>query len=102
MCELIGALIFCQLSNIINNTYIRLYGDDVLIIIGNPNEPKLDSYRKRISNPLKLLGFKITIHTNLKIVNFLDRALTYVKAHTYLPTPPLGQDITQGQFVSGV
>ena len=23
-------------------------------------------------------------------------------AYTYLPTPPLGQDMTQGQFLSGV
>ena len=87
MCELIGALILSQLSNIINNTYIRLYRDDGLIIIGNPNEPKLDSYRKRISNPLKLLGFKITIHTNLKIVNFLDVALNLCKG-TYIFTNP--------------
>ena len=23
-------------------------------------------------------------------------------SHSYLPTPPLGQDMTQGQFLSGV
>ena len=48
------------------------YRDAGLIIIRNPNGPELDSCRERISNALKLLGFKITIHTNLKIVNFLD------------------------------
>ena len=26
----------------------------------------------------------------------------YLTIHTYLPTPPLGQDMTQGQFLSGV
>ena len=56
-----------------------LYGDSGLIIIRNPNGPKLDSYRKRISNTLKLLGFKITINTNLKIVNFLDVTLNIRK-----------------------
>ena len=49
-----------------------LYRDDGLIIIRKPNGPKQDNYRKRISNALKLLGFKSTIHTNLKTVNFLD------------------------------
>ena len=50
-----------------------LYRDDGLIeMITNPNGPKLYSYRKRICSTLKLLGFKITIYTNLKIVNFLN------------------------------
>ena len=44
-------------------------------IIRNPNGPKLDNYRKKISNALKLLGFKTTIHTNLKTVYFLDVTL---------------------------
>ena len=57
---------------------------DGLIIIRNPNGPKLDSYRKKISNALKLLGFKITIYTNLKIVNFLDVTLNLGKG-TYKP-----------------
>ena len=61
-----------------------LYRHDDLIIIRNPNGSKLDRYRKRISNALKLLGFKITIHTNLKIVNFLDVTLNLCKG-TYKP-----------------
>ena len=51
-----------------------------LIIIRNVNGPKLDCYRKRIPNTLKLLGFKITINTNLKIVNFLDVTLNLKKS----------------------
>ena len=58
---------------------MELYRDDDLIIIRNPNGLKLDSYRKGISNTLKLLGFKITIHTNLKIVDFLDVTLNLSK-----------------------
>ena len=61
-----------------------LYRDDGLIIILNPNGPKLDSYRKKISNALKLMGFKITIYTNLKIVNFLDVTLSLNKG-TFKP-----------------
>ena len=68
--ELVGAIILSQLSRIINNTDMGLYRDDGLIIIRKPNGPKVDNYRKRMSNTLKLLGFKSTIHTNLKTVNF--------------------------------
>ena len=36
----------------------------------------------------------------------LDRAVEYTNCIAgegyYLPTPPLGQDMTQGQFLSGV
>ena len=63
---------------------MELYRNDGLIINWNPNKPKLDSYRKRISNALKLLGFRITIHTNLRIVNFLDITLNLIKG-TYEP-----------------
>ena len=97
MCELISALRLSQLSNIFRNTDMGLYRDDSLIIISNPNGPKLDRYRKRISNSLKLLGFKITIYTNLKIANFLDVTINlrkgtfepYTKendAHIYIHT----------------
>ena len=61
-----------------------LYRDDGLIIIRKPNGPKLDNYRKRISNALKLLGFKSTLHTNLKTVNFLDITLNLTNC-TYGP-----------------
>ena len=35
---------------------------------------------------------------NIKIQLILQRIFTY----PYLPTPPLGQDMIQGQFLSGV
>ena len=78
--ELVGAQILSELSNIIKNTHMGLYKDDGQIIIRNTNGPKLDSYRKRISNALKLQGFKISINTNLKIVNFLDVTLNFKKS----------------------
>ena len=84
VCELVGVLILSQPSRIINNTDLGLYRDDGLIIIRKPNGPKLDNYRKRISNALKLLGFKSTIHTNLKTVNFLDITLNLTNC-TYEP-----------------
>ena len=52
---------------------------------------------------------------NLKIINILNVHLLRLEQHfflfwilccnlfiSYLPTPPLGQDMTQGQFLSGV
>ena len=72
------ALILSQLSNIIKNTDMGLYKDDGLIIIRNPNGPKLDSSRKNIFNVLKLLEC-ITIKTNLQMINFLDVALNLRK-----------------------
>ena len=84
VCELIGALILSQLLRIINNTDMGLYRDNGLIIIRKPNGLILDNFRKRISNTLKLLGFKSTIHTNLKTVNFLDTTLNLTNC-TYKP-----------------
>ena len=83
-CELVGALLLSQQSNIIKSTDMGLYRYDSLIIIRNPNGPKLESYRKKIANELKQLGFKITIYTNLKIVNFLDVTLN-LKKGTFEP-----------------
>ena len=45
------------------------------------------SYGLNSSNNVLLQGFGIKQPTNVYI---------------YLPTPPLGQDMTQGQFLSGV
>ena len=79
VCELVGALIISQLSSIMNNTVMGIYRDDGFIIIRNPNGPKPDNYRKKISDARKPLGFKITIYTHLKIVNFLDVTLNFGK-----------------------
>ena len=79
-----------------------LYRDNGLIIIRNPKRPKLDTHRKNISNVLKLQGFKITINTKLKIVNFLAVTLNlkkgtfepykkreqYTHLHSHLFKPP--------------
>ena len=44
----------------------------------------------------------------MKILN-IDKCLSgynrfheYIQTSSYIPTPPLGQDMTQGQFLSGV
>ena len=50
----------------IDKENMGLYRDHRLII-KVLNGPKLDKYRKKITNALKLLEFKIAIKTNLKI-----------------------------------
>ena len=55
-----------------------LYRDDSIIIQTDLN---LIATGKGYLMTLKLLGFKITIYTNLKIVNFLDVRLNLSKRH---------------------
>ena len=52
---------------------------------------------KQVSVITKLYGIETRIKKN-KIMFALKICLWY----PYLPTPPLGQDMTQGQFLSGV
>ena len=47
------------------------------------------------------MGYFIKLHplfTGSCIVNMPKKIVTL----SYLPTPPIGQDMTQGQFLSGV
>ena len=41
-------------------------------------------------------------YVNCYNVNFTITILTISRVYPYLPTPPLGQDMTQGHFLSGV
>lgn len=43
-----------------------LYRDDRLILIREPNGPKLDRFMKKILNALKTIGFKIEISAGTK------------------------------------
>ena len=51
-----------------------------------------------------LYNFKLfVLQIVAKSYNCLLRIIiSYLKPYLYLPTPPLGQDMTQGQFLSGV
>ena len=91
--------------------------DDSFIFMPESDSRKTSRIQKKILRAFKLLGFKNEIIFNLKVVNFLDITFnlsensfkpfhkdkqmpSYIN-HIY-PTPPLGQDMTQGQFLSGV
>ena len=72
VCELIGAFILSSLSFIIDKSDMGIYRDDGLVLIRNPNGPKVDRFRKKITNALKMLGFNITTQSHLNSVNFLE------------------------------
>ena len=48
--------------------------------------------------------YSIWVGKSEKIVSYKQviTALRFKFSLSYLPTPPLGQDMTQGQFLSGV
>ena len=52
-----------------------LYRVDRIIYIPDSNSPKTSSIQKKIIGAFKLLGFRIQIASNLKIVNFLHVTL---------------------------
>ena len=46
--------------------------------------------------------YKVRINSKVEQSRKRSSALPYTLVLSYLPTPPLGQDMTQGQFLSGV
>ena len=73
--DLVGIYILDTLSRIVDIKQIGLYRDDGLIYIPDSNGPKTSRIQKKIIRAFKLLGLKIEITSNLKIVNFLDVTL---------------------------
>ena len=62
-----------------------------------------------MKDPIPSLGKIDTLRFSLDLVNFIALHQTFFqrqknssKLLSYLPTPPLGQDMTQGQFLSEV
>ena len=72
VCELVGLFILNGLANEYGKESIGLYRDDGLAIFKNTSGPQTERIRKNITRHFKNHGLKITIQTNLKIVNYLD------------------------------
>ena len=64
-----------MLGRIVNLEQVGLYRDDGIIYIPESNGPKTSSMQKKIIRAFKLLGLRIQIASNLKIVDFLDITL---------------------------
>lgn len=84
ICELIGCFILFQLITINQKDNQGLYRDDALILVRNLNGQKIDKLRKDIIKVFQNIGFKIEIHTNLKVVDFLDITFNLTNG-TYKP-----------------
>ena len=70
--DLVGLYILHILNRIISSEQFGLYRYDGIIYIPNSNGPNSSSIQKKIIRAFKLLGFKIEISSNNKIVNFLN------------------------------
>ena len=89
ICELVGLLILYRLGQLFNNANNELYRDDGLACFHAISGPQADSIRKLFINTFKKeFGLKITIETNLKIVNFLDITLNLTSAKYQPYTKP--------------
>ena len=75
ICELIGAFTLANLSEAFNGSNVGLYRDDGLAVFRNVSGHDADKIRKTMIGIFNNLGLKITIQTNLKVVDFLDVTL---------------------------
>ena len=83
--DLVGLYILHVLNRIINSDQVGLYRDDCIMYIPNSNCPNSSSIQKKIIRSFKLLGFKIEISSDNKIVIFLDVTLDLSNNNTYKP-----------------
>ena len=75
VCELVGLFILNKLRTKFNNENIGLYRDDGLAAFRNMGPRTADKIKKQFIDTFKEYGLKITIESNLKIVNYLDITL---------------------------
>ena len=70
--DLMGIYILDTLGRIFNLKQVGFYRDDGIIYTRDSNGLKTSSIQKKIIRAFKLLGLRIQIASNLKIVDFLD------------------------------
>ena len=85
LCELVGLFILHTLTEIYGDNTCGLYRDDGLCCFHNITSSAADKIRKEITSLFKeKFDLKITIKTNLRIVDFLDVTLN-LESGTYKP-----------------
>ena len=72
ICELVGIFALSQLPERYDRNNIGLYRDDGLAVFRNTPGSNAERIKKDIIKSFNQLGLRITIQTNLRIVNFLD------------------------------
>ena len=83
VCELVGLYILHKLSSKFPEGDIGLYRDDGLAIFKNMNARAGDKARKDFSKVIGDLGLKITVQSNLKVVDYLDVTLNLTTGKYY-------------------
>ena len=83
VCELVGLYILHKLTSAFPDGNICLYRDDGLAIFKNIKTRSGDNVRKKFSEILGNLGLKITVQSNLKVVNYLDVTLNLTTGKYY-------------------
>ena len=72
LCKLIGCLLLCNLSNIIDSCNHGLHQDYVLIIVDDCTPRTGNMIRKKLHWLFNKFGFKLDIQTNLKITCIME------------------------------
>ena len=72
VCELVGSFVLNCLEHVFTKDEIGLYRDDGLGITRNASGPEIGRKTKRIIDISKQYGLTIVMHTNVKVVDFLD------------------------------
>ena len=72
LCELIGAFMLSQISEVIDKKDIGLYRDDGLGIMRRIGGPEIERRKKKIIQIFKKHKLSITVQTNLAVVQYLD------------------------------
>ena len=75
VCELVGLYLLHKTSSFIPLGYTGLCRDDGLILVTDPNGPKMERIRKDLFNAFKEEGLKITVYPPSNHVNYLDVTL---------------------------
>ena len=83
VCELVGLYILHKLSSKFPEGDIGLYRDDGLAVFKNMNARAGDKARKAFSKVIGDLGLKITVQSNLKVVDYLDVTLNLTTGKYY-------------------
>ena len=83
VCELVGLYILHKLSSKFPEGDIGLYRDDGLAVLKNMNARAGDKARKAFSKVIGDLGLKITVQSNLKVVDYLDVTLNLTTGKYY-------------------
>ena len=83
VCELVGLYILHKLSSKFPEGDIGLYRDDGLAVFKNMNARAGDKARKDFCKVIGDLGLKITVQSNLKVVDYLDVTLNLTTGKYY-------------------